>query len=125
MSSGYRSTTNNRMEIMTVVAGLQTLKEKCRVTVYSDSRYVVDAMDKGWARRWEARGWKTERGFRKNADLRALLLELCELHQVVEFRWVEAHAGNPENEHCDQLAKKAALGRDLLPDEGYETIILP
>ena len=120
LSGGYRRTTNNRMEIMAVMAGLRYLKEPCRVTVYSDSRYVVDAMSKGWAERWRAKGWtKGDRTPALNPDLWAEMLDLSETHQV-EYRWVKGHAGDPENERCDELAVAAARGADLARDEAYE-----
>ncbi len=120
LSRGYRRTTNNRMEIMAVLAALRSLKESCRVTLYSDSRYVVDAMAKGWAERWRAKGWKRGNNAPTlNPDLWAEMLELSHRHQV-EFRWVKGHAGNRENERCDQLAVAAASGGTLARDEVYE-----
>ena len=120
LSGGYRRTTNNRMEIMAVLAGLRSLKEPCRVTLYSDSRYVVDAMSKGWAERWRAKGWKrSDKAPALNPDLWAEMLDLSERHQV-EYRWVKGHAGNPENERCDELAVAAANGAELARDEVYE-----
>ena len=121
LSGGYRHTTNNRMELMGPIRSLEALKESCRVTLYSDSRYVVDAVEKGWAKRWQANGWmrnKKEQAI--NPDLWAQLLALCELHEV-EFRWVKGHAGNPQNERCDQLAVEAAHQTGLPVDEGYES----
>ncbi len=121
LSGGYRRTTNNRMEIMAVLAGLRSLKEPCQVTVYSDSRYVVDAMSKGWAERWRAKGWtKGDRTPALNPDLWAEMLDLSETHQV-EYRWVKGHAGDPENERCDELAVAAARGTDLARDDAYES----
>ncbi|MBD1876987.1 ribonuclease HI [Nodosilinea sp. FACHB-131] len=120
LSGGYRLTTNNRMEMMAAIAGLQALKHKCAVTIYSDSKYVVEAMMKGWAVRWRSKGWmrtKTERAV--NADLWQQLLSLCEQHQV-EFQWVKGHSGNVENERCDRLAVAAARQPDLPIDESYE-----
>ena len=119
-SSGYRRTTNNRMEIMAVLVGLRILKEPCRVTLHSDSRYVVDAMSKGWAERWRAKGWKrSDKAPALNPDLWAEMLDLSERHEV-EYRWVKGHAGDPENERCDQLAVAAARGTELARDEAYE-----
>ena len=119
-SSGYRRTTNNRMEIMAVLVGLRSLKEPCRVTLHSDSRYVVDAMSKGWAERWRAKGWKkSDKAPALNPDLWAEMLDLSERHEV-EYRWVKGHAGDPENERCDQLAVAAARGTELARDEAYE-----
>ena len=120
LSGGYRRTTNNRMEIMAVLAGLRSLREPCRVTLHSDSRYVVDAMSKGWAERWRAKGWKKgDKSPALNPDLWAEMLQLSERHQV-EYRWVKGHAGDPENERCDELAVAAASGTDLARDEAYE-----
>ncbi len=119
LSAGYRLTTNNRMEIMAVIAGLEALRRPSIVTVYSDSQYLVNAMSKGWAERWRARGWmRTETHPAVNADLWARLLELCERH-VVKFEWVRGHAGHPQNERCDRLSVQAAQGANLLDDTGY------
>ena len=116
LSAGYRKTTNNRMELRAVIAGLETLKEKCNVKVYSDSKYIVDAVRQGWAIRWEKNNWyrnKNEKAL--NPDLWRELLDLIEYHQV-EFIWVKGHAGHPENERCDELAVAAAGGENLLED---------
>jgi ribonuclease HI len=119
LSGGYRTTTNNRMEIMAAIVGLEALKQKCTVTLYSDSEYLVKAMSQGWARRWRANGWKrSKREKASNADLWERLLQLCEHHEV-EFSWVRGHAGTPENKRCDELAVQAAQQPDLPCDEGY------
>ncbi len=121
LSGGYRRTTNNRMELTGPIRGLEALKESCRVTIYSDSKYLVDSMTQGWAERWQANAWmrnKKERAV--NPDLWVRLLSLCEEHEV-EFRWVPGHAGNPDNERCDQLAVQAAHIKNLPVDEGYES----
>lgn len=121
LSAGYRLTTNNRMEIMGAIAGLQALKFPCVVTLYSDSQYVVNAITKGWAKKWQSNGWKrnkTEKAV--NPDLWEQLLELCQKHDVT-FQWVRGHAGNVENERCDVLAVAAAKQPDLLVDEGYKS----
>ena len=116
-------TTNNRMEILAAIVGLEALKEECRVTLYSDSQYVVNAVEKGWAWRWESKGWKRGKDAKAlNPDLWERLLRLCEYHDV-EFRWVRGHAGNKENERCDQLATGAARQRDLPVDKGYEATL--
>ncbi len=108
LSGGFRSTTNNRMELAAVIKGLESLKEPCEVTVVSDSRYIVDAMEKGWARKWRALGWKrNKKDSALNPDLWAKLLDLCDKH-AVRFQWVNGHAGHPENERCDRLAVAAA-----------------
>ena len=116
---GYRLTTNNRMELMACIAGLEALKKTADVILHSDSRYVVDGMTRGWARRWRSRNWmRTKTEAAENADLWFRLLELCDRHRV-EFVWVRGHAGHPENERCDQLATGAADGKDLAEDRPY------
>ncbi len=120
LSGGFRHTTNNRMELMAAIEGLRALKEPCRVTLYTDSRYLVDAMEKGWARRWQANGWRrNKREAALNADLWEELLRLCDTHDV-RFVWVKGHSGHAENERCDQLVQEAARQPDLPPDPGYE-----
>ena len=120
LSGGFRHTTNNRMELMAAIEGLRALKEPCRVTLYTDSRYLVDAMEKGWARRWQANGWRRNKKEEAlNADLWEELLRLCDLHEV-RFVWVKGHSGHPENERCDRLVQEAARQADLPPDSGYE-----
>jgi len=121
ISGGFRLTTNNRMEIMAVIAALELLKEQCRVTLHSDSQYVVNAMTQGWARRWKANGWKrNQREEAVNPDLWERLLDLCDQHQV-EFQWLRGHSGVDENERCDQLAVDAARQPDLPEDTGYKS----
>jgi ribonuclease HI len=121
ISGGFRLTTNNRMEIMAVIAALEALKELCRITLYSDSQYVVNAMAQGWARRWKTNGWKrNQREEAVNPDLWERLLDLCDQHQV-EFRWLRGHSGIAENERCDQLAVNAAKQPGLLEDTGYKS----
>ena len=103
------------------IASLEALKESCSVTLYSDSRYVVDAVSKGWAKRWQANGWmRNKKEAAVNPDLWARLLALCDNH-VVEFRWVRGHSGIPQNERCDQLAVQAAQQNNLQVDVGYES----
>jgi len=120
LSGGFRSTTNNRMEILAAIAGLEALNEPCRVTIYSDSQYLVNAIQKGWARRWQANDWKRNKRERAiNPDLWERLLKLCEIHKT-RFEWVRGHAGHEENERCDQLAGEAARGSHLAIDTGYE-----
>ena len=120
LSGGFRRTTNNRMELMAVIMGLEALKERCRVSLYSDSRYVVDAVGKGWAKRWQANGWmRNKREPAINPDLWERLLAALERHEV-EFRWVRGHAGNAGNTRADRLAVTAANGTDLPRDEGFE-----
>ena len=124
LSGGFRRTTNNRMELFAVIAGFEALKQPCAVTVYSDSKYVVDAVNKGWARRWRANGWRrNKREKAENPDLWARLLDLIETRSVV-FRWVKGHAGDEGNERADALAVTASTGKHLAADEGYETVRL-
>ena len=120
LSGGFRLTTNNRMEVLAAVAGLQALKFPCKVKLCSDSRYLVDAMTKGWALRWQKNGWRRNKKEKaSNIDLWEKLLSLCTQHEV-EFEWVKGHAGIHANERCDVLAA-AAMKRPGLPvDEGYE-----
>lgn len=116
LSAGFRRTTNNRMELMAVCVALEALKVfPCEVTVYSDSRYVVDAIEKGWVFGWQRKGFKD----RKNADLWTRLLKVYGRHNV-RMKWVKGHAAVAGNERCDQLAVAAANGRDLPEDTGYE-----
>ena len=115
LSEGFKLTTNNRMELLAVIKGLEVLKnDGCVVTVYSDSRYVVDAVEKGWLFGWEKKGFKDK----KNPDLWRRFLTAFRRHKV-KFVWVKGHDGNPENERCDALAVAAACGKDLKEDTGY------
>ena len=121
LSAGYRRTTNNRMELLACIVGLEQLKKRSSVALYSDSRYVVDGLTKGWAKKWRSNNWRKSNGEPAlNVDLWKRLLSLCELHDV-HFVWVKGHAGNPGNERCDQLATQAAAGNDLLIDAAYES----
>ena len=116
LSKGYRHTTNNRMELMAVIAALEALKKPVlNITVYSDSAYVVNAVTKGWLMNWIATGFK---GGKKNRDLWEHYYELAKPHHI-RFQWVKGHANNPLNNRCDQLATAAADGADLEEDEGY------
>lgn len=118
-SKGYRLTTNNRMEILAVIVGLEAIKEPSQVTVFSDSKYVVDAMTQGWAKNWASLGWVRKGGVRvPNADLWVRLLHLVGKHEVT-FRWVKGHAGDRGNEKADQLSYAAIENKKLLEDEGY------
>ena len=104
ISGGEAETTNNRMEITAVIEGLRALKEPCSVDVYSDSKYVVDAVNLGWAVKWRANGWmRTRKDKALNPELWQELLSLLEIHDV-RFHWVRGHNGHPENERCDALA---------------------
>ncbi|MCQ4725375.1 ribonuclease HI [Anaerotignum faecicola] len=119
ISEGFEETTNNRMEALAVIKGLEALKEKCSVTLYSDSKYVVDAIEKGWARKWKANGWKRNAKDKAlNADLWDRMLTLLDYHDV-KFIWVKGHADNIENERCDELARGAILSGNLKKDVGY------
>lgn len=107
LSGGCENTTNNRMELLAVIKGLEALKRPCKVTLYSDSKYIVDAMTKGWVKGWKARGWMRGNGEpAKNADLWKKILELSSKHKV-EWVWVKGHADNEFNNRCDQLAVAA------------------
>jgi ribonuclease HI len=120
LSGGYRKTTNNRMELMAVINGLEALKEPCKVQVHSDSKYVVDSYRMGSAKRWRANGWmRDKKSPALNVDLWDRLLKLCEQHEV-EMIWVEGHAGDTENERCDRLSNQAARGKTTLIDDAYE-----
>ena len=122
---GFRKTTNNRMELLACIVGLEQLETPSAVALYSDSRYVVDGITKGWARRWRQNNWcKGSGGKALNIDLWERLLSLCDRHDV-QFVWVKGHAGNPGNERCDQLATQAANQPDLPADDGYETVPSP
>lgn len=124
-SGGFRKTTNNRMELLACIVGLESLKKPCTVTVTSDSRYVVDAVEKGWAKRWRLKGWMLSPSKpAKNPDLWARLLEQCEIHSVT-FEWVKGHNEHPENERCDELAVAAAGGKNLPVDLGFEQPTAP
>jgi ribonuclease HI len=119
ISDGYRRTTNNRMEIMGAVAALESLKAACRVMVYSDSAYLVNAMNGRWPHAWQKNGWRRRGGQPAlNPDLWKRLLGLCETHRVA-FKHVRAHRNNVENNRCDALANAAASRSDLAPDPGY------
>ena len=119
LKGGFKHTTNNRMEILAVIMALESLKEPCRVTLYSDSQYVVKAINEGWAEKWKSRGWKTQGNKpAMNPDLWQRLLRICLDHKV-EFKWVKGHSGVPENERADVLAKEAAMGENLMEDAGY------
>ncbi len=108
LSGGERETTNNRMELMAAIAALEALKEPCAVTLTSDSKYMIDAIQKGWVYSWRAKGWKkADRSPALNVDLWERLLPLLEKH-TVELVWVRGHNGHPYNERCDSLATRYA-----------------
>ncbi|MBC8046880.1 MAG: ribonuclease HI [Fimbriimonadaceae bacterium] len=116
ISAGFRKTTNNRMELMAVIAGLEALKkENLDVIIYSDSKYVIDAIEKGWVYGWMKTAFKKK----KNKDLWMRLMRSYAKHKI-KLVWIKGHAGHPENERCDVLAVAASEGRKLLIDEEYE-----
>ena len=115
LSEGFRLTTNNRMELLAVIVGLESLKiPGSRVTIYTDSRYVADSVEKGWVFGWEARGFKKK----KNPDLWKRFLQVYRKHHV-KFVWIKGHASDPENELCDRLAVEAYKSGKLSEDTGY------
>jgi len=117
LAEGFRKTTNNRMELLAVIKGLEALKtSNQQVTVYSDSKYVVDAIEKRWVQGWVQKNFKDK----KNKDLWLRYLQVAKLHQI-RFVWLKGHAGHPENERCDQLAVAAYKQKDLLIDAVFET----
>ena len=116
LSEGFALTTNNRMEIMAAVKGLEILKEPCNVKLYSDSKYLVDSVNQGWIIKWQKNNWyRTKNEKAKNIDLFKRLLNQLDRHKV-EFIWVKGHAGHSENERCDHLATSAILKDDLSTD---------
>lgn len=116
MSAGYSCTTNNRMELLAVIAGLEAIKRKNAVVhIYSDSSYVVKAVNEGWLKKWLAKGLEKQ----KNPDLWERFIKVYQKHRVSLF-WIKGHAGHPENERCDKLAVEAALSPELLEDAGYK-----
>mgnify|MGYP001799328614 FL=1 len=119
LSAGFEHTTNNRMELLAAIVGLEALKKPCTVTLYTDSKYIVDAMKQGWAKRWRANNWKRNRKeAAKNPDLWERLLDLANRHKV-SFCWVKGHSGDVENERCDRLAVAASHSSDLEVDAIY------
>ena len=115
-SQGYRLTTNNRMELLAVIVGLENLKSSpLEVIVFSDSKYVVDAVEKKWLFSWELKGFKAK----KNIDLWKRFLLIYRKHKVT-FKWIKGHNAHPQNERCDVLAVKAAQKKNLLIDSGFE-----
>jgi len=121
LSGAFRKTTNNRMELLGAIKGLEVLTERCRVNAFTDSKYVVNAISKGWAKKWRANNWmRNKNDAAVNPDLWARLLELCDKHEVT-FTWVKGHAGDEDNERCDVLCKTAGQQENLPPDTFYET----
>lgn len=122
LSDSFKETTNNRMELLACIKGLEALKERCQVDLYSDSKYVVDGISKGWAERWQKNNWirnKKTRDRAVNPDLWQQLLELVKQHDVT-MNWVKGHSGNEENEVCDKLANTAARSHPEKIDQGYK-----
>lgn len=120
IAEGFRRTTNNRMEILAAIKALGTLMRPSQVTLYSDSKYVVNAIEQRWAERWRANHWRrNKKDLALNPDLWGKLLDLCEIHDVT-FQWVKGHAGIRENERSDQLAVEAASSNPRQTDVGYE-----
>jgi ribonuclease HI len=120
LSQGYQRTTNNRMEMMAVIAAIESLKETCQLEIYSDSKYIVDAINQGWAKKWRAKGWmRNKKDKAQNPDLWGRLLDLLEEHPY-KISWVKGHAGHFENERCDDLAVAACSSSDKLLDEGFK-----
>jgi len=119
LSCGYTKTTNNRMELLGAIVALSILKEPCEIALCSDSKYLTDAVNKGWVYAWKKKGWKKSDGKPAlNVDLWQQLLPLLQKH-TVEFVWVKGHAGHPENERCDELAVTAYQGGKLIDDIGF------
>jgi ribonuclease HI len=120
LSQGYKRTTNNRMELLAVIVGLGALKRACAVDLWTDSKYVQQAITQGWLKNWQKNGWKTAaKKPVKNQDLWRRLMPLIEKHEV-DFHWVKGHSGHLLNERVDDLARNAASARELLVDEGME-----
>ena len=120
ISRGFLLTTNNRMELMGVIDGLSLLKESCEVELYSDSKYVTDAINNGWVYAWKKNGWiKSDKKSAQNVDLWEKLLPLLERHTVT-FHWIRGHAGHEFNERCDRLAVGAYNGTELIEDGGFK-----
>ena len=119
ISRGYRKTTNNRMELMAAIEALKLLKEPCNVELYSDSKYLTDAINQKWLVSWQKNGWKkSDKKPVLNADLWGEIVRLTDMHNVT-FIWVKGHASNVENNRCDELAVAAANSGRLLEDTGY------
>ena len=125
LSGGFSKTTNNRMELMAAIKGLDALKKPSPVTLYSDSQYLVQSMTQGWVQKWQSNGWKrNKKDPALNVDLWKQVLDLCNKHEV-KFEWTKGHAGTPENERCDFLANEAAERPDLPEDKIYSNSIQP
>lgn len=121
-SAGYKNTTNNRMELLGAITGIEALTKPCEITLISDSKYVTDAFNQKWVNGWLKNNWKnSQKQPVKNVDLWKRLLKAMEPHEV-KFQWIKGHAGHAENERCDQLATSAADGSNLLDDTGFMVV---
>lgn len=119
IAAGYRLTTNNRMELLAAISALELLQKPCKVDLHSDSKYLVQAINDHWIVGWQKKGWvNSKKEPVKNQDLWRRLLTVMEPHDI-SWHWVKGHAGNKENERCDELANEAVIGDDLLEDEGF------
>ena len=119
LSAGFRKTTNNRMELKAVIEGLKSLKGKCKVNIFSDSKYIVDAIELEWIYKWKSFGWKRNKKQKLlNPDLWKELFDLLQKHEI-KFFWVRGHNGHPENERCDYLAVKASQQPNLPADKYF------
>lgn len=120
ISGGFQRTTNNRMELLAIIESLKHLKKKSSVLLNTDSKYIIDAVTKGWLDKWKANRWmRNKREKAENVDLWKQMVKLLEKHDV-KLNWVKGHAGNIENEVCDRLAVRAARGKKLKMDKGFE-----
>ena len=119
LSQGFVHTTNNRMELLGAIMALESLKKRQRVVLTTDSQYVINGIEKGWARKWRANGWRRNKNKPAlNPDMWERLLTAVDRHEV-SFNWIRGHTGHPENERCDELANGAARGVDLIVDDGF------
>lgn len=124
LSAGYRMTTNNRMELLGVIEALRQLTRPCKINLYTDSQYICNAINKGWAVKWRSNRWmRNNKDRAENADLWDTLLRLLDQHECT-FHWVRGHAGNKENERCDVLAVSAAEQSDVACDTVYEAMMV-
>lgn len=123
LSQAYKITTNNRMELMAVIKSLEFLEDNCKITLYSDSKYVVDAIEKGWVDKWQKNNWmRNKKDKALNIDLWKRLLELLKKHKI-KFIWVKGHSTNIENERCDKLATTAIIDGAFIEDSEYLTTL--
>jgi len=121
ISEGFRNTTNNRMELLGPITALKKLKKPHKILITTDSRYVIDGIEKGWAKKWKKNNWMRDKKNKAlNSDLWDALIDLCDYHNEVKFNWVKGHEGHVENEACDLMAKNAAMSDSLLIDENFE-----